>query len=75
MANASIMASIPNGLIFERHTYYNGLADGVFKEPLVVRNGYMDLPDKPGFGVELIPDIAKKFPYIPGRHVRTNPDL
>ena len=75
MANASVMAAIPNGLIFERHTYYNLLNDEVFKEPLVIKNGYMDLPDKPGFGVELIPDIARKFPYIPGRHYKPNPDM
>ncbi len=73
MANASLMAAIPNGLVLESHTYYNLLNEEVFKDPLVVRNGYMDLPDKPGFGVEVIDDVEKKFPYIPGRHTRRNP--
>jgi L-alanine-DL-glutamate epimerase-like enolase superfamily enzyme len=41
----------------------------------VARRGYLDLPDKPGFGVELIPDIEKKFPYLPGRFDKPNPDL
>ncbi len=65
MSNASLVAAIPNGPILERYAYYDLLKDEVFKEPLVVKNGYLDVPDKPGFGVELIPDIAKRFPYIP----------
>ncbi len=73
MANASLMAAIPNGLVLEWHTYYNLLKEEVFKEPLVVRNGYMDLPDKPGYGMEVIDDVEKKFPYIPGSHTRRNP--
>ena len=75
MANASIMAAVPNALIFERHTYYNLLKDEVFKEPLIVKNGYMDLPDKPGFGVELVPDIARKFPYNPASYSIRNPRM
>ena len=46
-----------------------------FKEPLVVKNGYMDLPNKPGFGVELKEDVAKRFPYLPGAYSKPNPDL
>jgi len=45
------------------------------KERLVSRSGYMDLPDRPGFGVELAADLPKKFPYLPGRFDRPNPDL
>jgi hypothetical protein len=33
------------------------------------------LPNRPGFGMELKPGIAEKFPYIPGRYDRPNPDL
>ena len=33
----------------------------------------MDLPDKPGFGVEIIDDIEKKFPWVPGRFTKPNP--
>ena len=47
----------------------------IFKEPLVVRNGYMDLPNKPGFGIEVIEGIGKKFPYLPGSYAKPNPDL
>jgi len=54
---------------------YNPLRDELFKEPLTVRKGYMDLPAKPGFGVELIDNFARKYPYIPGRYAKRNPVL
>ena len=33
----------------------------------------MDLPDRPGYGVELIPGVEKKFPWAPGSYSRPNP--
>ena len=35
--------------------------------------GYMDLPNRPGFGVELIADVEKKFPFAEGSYMRPNP--
>ena len=75
MANAALVASIPNHLVLELNQTYNPFKEEIFKEPLVVKNGYMDLPNKPGFGVELIDDVETKFPYLPGRYDRPNPDL
>jgi galactonate dehydratase len=75
MANAALVAAIPNHLVLEHNVTFSYLREGVFKEPLVAKRGYMDVPDKPGFGVELIPDIEKKFPYLPGAFDRPNPDL
>ena len=73
MANAHFVAGIPNRHMLELNMTYNPLKEGVFKEPLVVENGYMDLPDKPGFGVEVIDDIEKKFPWVPGSYSKPNP--
>ena len=75
MANAALVAAIPNHLVLELNQSYNPLKEEIFKEPLVVKKGYMDLPNKPGFGVEVIEDVERKFPYIPGPYSRTNPDL
>ena len=75
MQAASLTAAIPNRLMLEHNKTLNYLQEGVFKEPLVANRGYMDVPNKPGFGLEVIPDIEKKFPYIPGRYDRPNPDL
>jgi len=75
MANAALVAAIPNHLVLEHNVTFNALREGVFKEPLLARHGYIDVPNKPGFGVELIPDIEKKFPYLPGSFDKPNPDL
>jgi len=75
MANAAMVAAIPNHLVLELNQTFNPFKEEVFKEPLVVRKGYMDLPNKPGYGVELAPDLPKKFPYLPGRYDRPNPEL
>ena len=78
MMNAALVAGIPNHLVLELNQTFNPLKEEVFKEPLVVKKGYMDLPNKPGFGVELAgsaDDLAKKFPFLPGHYYRPNPDL
>jgi L-alanine-DL-glutamate epimerase-like enolase superfamily enzyme len=75
MANAHYVAAIPNRDYCELNQTHNPLKEGVFKEPLTVVNGVMTLPDKPGFGVELIDDVEKTFPYVPGSFSRPNPRL
>jgi L-alanine-DL-glutamate epimerase-like enolase superfamily enzyme len=73
MANAHLSAGIPNLIMLEAGRTFNPLREAVFKEPLVVVDGHMALPDKPGFGVELVDDLAERFPYIPGAYDRPRP--
>ena len=75
MANAALVAAIPNHLMLELNQTYNPFKEELFEEPLVVRNGYMDLPRRPGFGMKLKPGMAAKFPYIPGTYWKKNPKL
>lgn len=75
MANAALVASIPNREYLELNMTYNPLKEEIFKEPLRVERGWMRLSDKPGFGVELIDDVEKKFPYVPGSYLYKNPRL
>ena len=75
MANAHYVAAIPNRDYCELNQTYNPLKEAIFKEPLTVENGVMTLPDRPGFGVELIDDVEKVFPYVPGAFSRPNPRL
>lgn len=78
MMNAALVAAIPNHLMLELNQTFNPFKEELFKDPLVVKNGYLDLPDKPGFGVELADSaeaLARKFPYLPGPYYRPNPDL
>ena len=37
----------------------------ILKAPLATE-GYLALPDAPGWGVELADDLETRFPYIPG---------
>ncbi len=75
MANAALVASIPNREYLELNMTYNPLKEEIFKEPLRVERGWMRLSDKPGFGVELIDGVEKKFPYVPGSYQYKNPRL
>ncbi|MEN6601068.1 MAG: mandelate racemase/muconate lactonizing enzyme family protein [Bryobacteraceae bacterium] len=75
MANAALVAAIPNRLVLELNQTYNPFKEELFEEPLVVRNGYMHLPRKPGFGMKLKPGTAARFQYIPGTYWKKNPNL
>ncbi|MCC6859438.1 MAG: mandelate racemase/muconate lactonizing enzyme family protein [Bryobacterales bacterium] len=75
MANAALVAGIPNHLVLELNQTFNPLKEEVFREPLVVKQGYLQLPAKPGFGVELASGLERKFPFVPGHHYRPNPNL
>lgn len=57
-------ACIPN---FEVQEYpmFNGICrlDSEMKTPFKITDGYLELPDQPGLGVELIDDIESIYPY------------
>lgn len=75
MANATLVAAIPNRLVLELNQTFNPFKEELFEDPLVVRNGYMDLPRRPGFGMRVKPGVAAKFPYLPGSYWKPNPKL
>jgi L-alanine-DL-glutamate epimerase-like enolase superfamily enzyme len=54
--SAHMVAAIPNGLIVEYMPWW----DFIYKEPLPLKDGCIVIPDKPGFGLELNPDMIKK---------------
>jgi L-alanine-DL-glutamate epimerase-like enolase superfamily enzyme len=54
--SAHMVAAIPNGLIVEYMPWW----DFIYKEPLPLKDGYIKIPDTPGFGLELNPDMIKK---------------
>lgn len=54
-AGIQIAASIPNFLCQEQAS----LGEGYLKEPFVVEDGYIPVPDKPGLGVELDDDAME----------------
>ena len=75
MANLHFVAGVPNGHMCELNQTFNPLKDAIFKEPLMVESGYMTLPEKPGFGLEIVDNVASKFPYTPGKYLKSNPEF
>ncbi len=63
LASAHFCASIPNFLVLEFHAsdvpFWNDLVDGIPKP--MIQNGSIQLPDKPGLGVTLNEEIARKY--------------
>ena len=57
-----LVSAIPNGLIVE---YYrdtvNPMWAKTFKEQLVLKDGYLEPPDRPGFGIELNEEALKPY--------------
>ncbi len=58
-------ASTPNFKILEHIPDDSGPRRDILKEPLVVKNGYIELPTKPGFGIELNEEAIKHHPPRP----------
>ena len=56
VANAHVVAAMPHGLTVEIDQTGNPFIDTLLREPLVVRDGMLDLGDRPGLGVE--PDMS-----------------
>lgn len=75
IANAHLMAAMPNAFLLESNMTPNPFKEGLFKEPLVVKNGYLDVPDKPGLGVELKEGLEEQYRPIPGPWNRPDPDM
>jgi len=73
IANGHLAAGIPNLIMLETNQTFNPLRTELLKEPLVIKDSYIQLPDKPGFGVEVIDDAAERFPFIPGTYDRPKP--
>jgi len=73
MANTHFVAGVSSGYMCEFFMYPSDFRYGLFQEPAVPQNSYITLSDKPGFGMELIDDVAKRFPYIPGPSTFANP--
>ena len=57
-------AVVPNFLIQER-LYLNDWRNEVITEPLVVKDGFLTLNDKPGWGIELDEELCAAHPEIP----------
>ena len=73
LMNAHIAGGIPNLIMLETNQTFNPLRTDLLKEPLVFRDGFLELPKKPGLGIEVIDDAAERFPFIPGTYDKPRP--
>lgn len=66
MASAHVCASIPNFLVCEWHWInHRDLWTTFVKEGEIINRGYITVPDKPGIGVEMNEEAARKA-QVPG---------
>ncbi len=63
--NAQFAATAPNFLILEYHVDTESPRKDLVQEPYKIVDGYLELPDKPGFGIELNEEYYKQHPYKP----------
>lgn len=75
IANAHLLAAVPNRFLLETNMTANPLKEGLFTEKVIVKDGYLSIPDKPGLGVELIEGLEEKYPYIPGPWNKPDPGM
>lgn len=60
VANAHFAASVPDTLGVEVDRTGTPLMESLLTEPLVIRDGKLHLPDRPGLGVELDEDVVER---------------
>ena len=66
MASAHVCASVPNFLVCEWHWVNNpDLWKNWVKEGEIIERGYITVPDRPGIGVEMVDEVARRA-QIPG---------
>lgn len=69
--NVHFAASTPNFIVLEYTPDDRPPRRDLVQEPLVVRDGYIELPTKPGLGIELNEEALKQYPFRSWR--RTSP--
>ena len=64
-ATIQVSAAIPNFLITEYFVNLEELGKDIAKNPFEVKDGYIQLPDTPGIGIDLDEDRLAAYPYQP----------
>lgn len=63
--NVHFAASTHNFLILEYHADDEGVRRDIVDEPMQLVDGYLELPDKPGLGIDLNEEALAKYPFRP----------
>lgn len=68
MANAHVVAALPNASMVEESMVQGPLKWGVVEGGSRVHGGRIVIGDDTGLGVEVIPDLEERFPYVEGHY-------
>jgi L-alanine-DL-glutamate epimerase-like enolase superfamily enzyme len=68
MANAHLVAALPNPRVLELCMIQGPLQWGILAQPPAIEKGWLALPERPGLGVDLSDDLEARFPYIEGSY-------
>lgn len=66
MQNIHLGFACINTLILEVAPAYGPLHSELIGDSLIIKDGNVSAPEKPGLGIELKEETIKKFPFIPG---------
>ena len=65
MVNVHFAASTPNFLILEYHPDDASPRKDLVRDPILVKDGYLPIPDKPGWGYEVNEEALRHYPPKP----------
>ncbi|MDA1143314.1 MAG: mandelate racemase/muconate lactonizing enzyme family protein [Planctomycetota bacterium] len=71
MANAHLVAALSNPIMLELCMIQGPLQWDILREKPEIQDGYLEIPDRPGIGVDLAEDLEERFPYIEGHYAIT----
>ena len=69
MANAHAVAALPNPRVLELCMIQGPLQWEILAEKPAMRDGWLELPARPGIGVQLAEGVAEHFPFIEGDYM------
>ncbi len=62
-ASLQLGANVPNYMVQEHSTAPGSTGVGFFKQPFIIKDGYVDIPDRPGLGFEVDEDFVREMEY------------
>jgi L-alanine-DL-glutamate epimerase-like enolase superfamily enzyme len=71
MANAHAVAALPNPKVLELCMIQGPLQWQILQATPVIKDGWLQVPDQPGLGVDIPAGLETRFPYIEGAYAIT----
>lgn len=62
-ASVHLSAALKDSIVMELDYTYNPLRDDLLREPIVMQNGYLTPPERPGLGIELNHEALQRFGF------------